>query len=129
MVCLKILKGLSKILGFILLFFILTILFLVVVINYFFFNINRLPDGELLSEEVSPSGIYTVRTYISNAHSTVAPAVRGEVIYHNTFDTKRNIYWAYRIEEGKIEWISKHVVSINGRVLDVRKDEYDFRKK
>ena len=98
------------------------------VINYFFFNIDRLPDGELLSEEVSPSGIYTVRTYISNGHSTVAPAVRGEVIYHNTFDTKRNIYWAYRIEEGKIEWISKHVVSINGRVLDVSKDEYDFRK-
>ncbi|MBU0904544.1 MAG: DUF5412 domain-containing protein [Firmicutes bacterium] len=125
----KILKGLSKILGFILLFFILAILFLVAVINYFFFNIDRLPKGELLSEEVSPSGIYTVRTYISNAHSTVAPAVRGEVIYHNTFDTNRNIYWAYRIEEGKIEWISKHVVSINGRILDVRKDEYDFRKK
>jgi len=128
-VSLKILKGLSKILGFILLFFILAILFLVAVINYFFFNIDRLPKGELLSEEVSPSGIYTVRTYISNAHSTVAPAVRGEVIYHNTFDTNRNIYWAYRIEEGKIEWISKHVVSINGRILDVRKDEYDFRKK
>lgn len=128
MVILKILKGLSKVLGFILLFFILVILFLVAVINYFFFNIDRLPDGELLSEEVSPSGIYTVRTYISNSHSTVAPAVRGEVIYHNTFDTKRNIYWAYRIEEGKIEWISKHVVSINGRVLDVRKDDYDFRK-
>jgi len=128
-VCLKIIKGLSKILGFILLFFIFTILFLVAVINYFFFNIDRLPDGEFLSEEVSPSGIYTVRTYISNPHSTVAPAVRGEVIYHNTFDTKRNIYWTYRIEEGKIEWISKHDVSINGRVLDVRKDEYDFRKK
>lgn len=128
MVILKILKGLSKVLGFILLFFILVILFLVAVINYFFFNIDHLPDGELLSEEVSPSGIYTVRTYISNPHSTVVPAVRGEVIYHNTFDTKRNIYWAYRIEEGKIEWINKHVVSINGRVLDVRKDEYDFRK-
>lgn len=99
------------------------------VFNYFFFNIDRLPEGELLSEEVSPSGIYTVRTYISNAHSTVAPAVRGEVIYHHSYDSKRNIYWAYRIEEGNIEWISKHVVSINGKVLDVRKDEHDFRNK
>ncbi|MET0785510.1 MAG: DUF5412 family protein [Paenisporosarcina sp.] len=110
------------------LFFMLAILFLVAVFHYFFFNIDRLPDGELITEEVSPTGIYTVRTYVSNVHSTVAPAVRGEVIYHNKNDRKRNLYWAYRIEEGKIEWISEHVVSINGRVLDVRKDEHDFRK-
>ena len=75
-----------------------------------------------------PTGDYTVLTYVSNGHSTVAPAVRGRVIYHNKNDNKRNLYWAYRIEEGEIVWINDHIVSINGMELDVRKDTYDFRK-
>ena len=101
---------------------------LFLIINHLFFNINRIPQGELLAEEVSPTREYTVLTYVINSHSTVAPAVRGEVIYHNKNDQKRNMYWSYRMEEGKIEWINDHVVSINGMNLDVRKDTYDFRK-
>jgi hypothetical protein len=97
-------------------------------VNYLFFNIDRLPEGELLVEEISPTGTYTVLTYINNGHSTVAPAVRGEVVYHNKNDKKRNLYWAYRTEEGKIEWVNEHVASINGLELDVRRDSYDFRK-
>lgn len=96
--------------------------------NYLFFNIDRLPEGEALAEKTSPSGAYTVVTYVNNTHSTVAPAVRGEVIYHDEHDKLRNLYWAYRIEKGEIEWINEHVVSINGMELDVRKDTYDFRK-
>lgn len=101
---------------------------LFMIINYLFFNINRVPEGELLAEELSPTGEYTVLTYVSNAHSTVAPAVRGEVIYHEKNREKRNLYWAYRMEEGEIDWITEHIVSINGMELDVRSDTYDFRK-
>lgn len=101
---------------------------LFMMINYLFFNIDRVPEGEELAEKTSPSGAYTVVTYVINAHTTVAPAVRGEVIYHDEHDKLRNLYWAYRIEKGEIEWINEHVVSINGMELDVRKDTYDFRK-
>lgn len=117
-----------KVAGYIILLLSSLTLGLFLIVNHFFFNIERVPKGELLVEEVSPSGDYTVLTYVSNGHSTVAPAVRGEVIYHNKNDNKRNLYWAYRIEEGEIEWINDHIVSINGMELDVRKDTYDFRK-
>ena len=106
-----------------------TLLFgLFMIINYLFFNIDRVPEGELLADKISPNGEYTVLTYVINAHSTVAPAVRGEVIFHKKNDKKRNLYWAYRKEKGEIEWINEHVVSINGMELDVRTDTYDYRK-
>ena len=106
-----------------------TLLFgLFMMINYLFFNIDRVPEGELLADKISPSGEYTVLTYAINAHTTVAPAVRGEVISHKENVKKRNLYWAYRKEQGEIEWINKHVVSINGIELDVRTETYDFRK-
>lgn len=117
-----------KVAGYFILLFGSLIFGIVLIVNHLFFNIERVPKGDLLAEEVSPTGDYTVLTYISNGHSTVAPAVRGEVIYHNKNDNKRNLYWAYRIEEGEIEWINEHIVSINGMELDVRKDTYDFRK-
>lgn len=117
-----------KVVGYFILLFGSLILGIVLIINHLFFNIDRVPKSDLLAEEVSPTGDYTVLTYVSNGHSTVAPAVRGEVIYHNKNDNKRNLYWAYRIEEGEIEWINDHIVSINGMELDVRKDTYDFRK-
>lgn len=106
-----------------------TLLFgLFMLINYLFFNINHVPEGELLAEKISPNGEYTVLTYLINAHSTVALAVRGEVISHVEKDKKRNLYWEYRMEKGEIEWVNSHVVSINGMELDVRTDTYDYRK-
>lgn len=117
-----------KVAGYFILLFGSLIFGIVLIVNHLFFNIDRVPKGDLLAEEVSPTGAYTVLTYVSNGHSTVAPAVRGEVIYHNKNDNKRNLYWAYRIEAGEIEWINEHIVSINGMELDVRKDTYDFRK-
>ena len=101
---------------------------LFMMINYLFFNIDRVPEGEVLAEKTSQSGAYTVVTYLIYEHSTVAPAVRGEVIYHDEHDKKRNLYWAHEMEKGEIEWINEHVVSINGMELDVREDTYDFRK-
>lgn len=106
-----------------------TLLFgLFMLINYLFFNINHVPEGELLAEKISPNGEYTVLTYLINAHSTVALAVRSEVISHVEKDKKRNLYWEYRMEKGEIEWVNSHVVSINGMELDVRTDTYDYRK-
>lgn len=105
---------------------ILAVLFLL--INYFFFSMQQLPDGDFLTEETSPSGNYTVKAYVSRSGATVADAVRVEVVYHKKKDKKKNIYWGYRESEAAILWLDEHTVSINGMKLDVRKDIYDFRK-
>ena len=104
------------------------VLVLLITLNYFFFNINRLPEGEFLRMIESPNGDYTVKTYVLRGGSTVAEAVRGEVIYHQKKDKKKNIYWGYRESEAKITWIGNDIVSINGIDLDVRKEVYDWRK-
>ena len=89
---------------------------------------QQLPEGDVLTEEISPSGDYTVKGYVSRSGATVADAVRGEVIYHKKRDKKKNIYWGYRESGADIRWIDEHTVSINGTELDVRKDVHDFRK-
>ena len=104
------------------------IIILLLVINHFFFSMSKLPEGEFLTEAKSPNGEYTVRAYVSRSGATVADAVRGEVIYHQKKDKKKNIYWGYRESTAEIVWIDEHTVSINGVELDVRKDVYDFRK-
>ena len=101
---------------------------LLLVINHFFFSMQQLPEGEVLTEEISPGGDYTVKGYVSRSGATVADAVRGEVIYHKKRDKKKNIYWGYRESGADIRWIDEHTVSINGVELDVRKDVHDFRK-
>ncbi|WOV87221.1 DUF5412 family protein [Sporosarcina oncorhynchi] len=101
---------------------------LILLINYFFFSMHQLPDGDFLTDERSPSGDYTVKAYVSRSGATVADAVRGEVVYHKKKDKTKNIYWEYRESEAVIQWLDEHTVSINGVKLDVRKDIYDFRK-
>lgn len=105
------------------------VLVLFLTINYFFFNINRLPEGEFLHLIESPNGDYTVKAYVSESGATVADAVRVEVIYHQKEDKTKNIYWGYRESEVEITWIDNDTVSINGIDLDVRKEVYDWRKK
>ncbi len=39
----------------------------------------------------------------------------------------RNIYWNYRESEADIEWTDDVTVSINGIVLNVEIDKYDYR--
>jgi hypothetical protein len=104
------------------------IIILLLVINHFFFSMSKLPEGEFLTEAESPNGEYTVKAYVSMSGATVADAVRGEVVYHQKKDKKKNIYWGYRESTVEIIWIDKHTVSINGVKLDVRNDVHDFRK-
>ena len=104
------------------------ILVLFLTVNHFFFNINRLPEGEFLQLIESPKGDYTVKAYVSESGATVADAVRVEVIYHQKRDKTKNIYWGYRESEAEIIWLDNDTVSINGIVLDVRKEVYDWRK-
>ncbi len=94
--------------------------------NIVLVNPLGLPQGEFMCGVESPNGEYTVNAYLCNGGATVAYAVRGEVVNNET-GKKRNIYWDYKIKTAEIEWINNDVVSINGHVLNIHTDSYDYR--
>ena len=74
---------------------------------------------------VSPDGTYMVNMYLCNGGATVDFAVRGELVEG---EKEKNIYWEYHKYNAKVEWKDEYTVCINGRILDVRYDTYDWRK-
>lgn len=92
-----------------------------------FFDMNRLPTGEYLTEETSPDGTYTVKVYLTNGAATTSYSMRGELVFNNRNAKTKNIYWNYREENVKIEWIDNDTVVINGHTLNVLKQKFDFR--
>lgn len=89
----------------------------------------RLPRGEIQTSCISPTGAYTVNLYLCNGGATVDYSIRGEVVFNNgsIFKKKRDIYWQYHETEADCVWVTEHAAAINGRVLDVRYDSYDWR--
>jgi len=96
-------------------------------VYWMFFDINRLPTGEYLTEETSPNGKYTLKAYVTNGGATTAYAVRGELVFNEKNNKTKNIYWNYREEAANITWTDNNTVVINGHTLDVRRDKFDFR--
>lgn len=91
-----------------------------------FFDMNRLPTGEYLTEETSPDGTYTIKTYVS-VTSLSSDAVRGELVFNERNGKTKNIYWNYRESTAKIEWLDNQTVVINGHTLEVPNGKYDWR--
>ncbi len=96
-------------------------------IYWAFFDMKHLPEGEVLTESVSPDGAYTVRAYITNGGATVAYSVRGELVFNNENKRDKNIYWNYREDSATVNWIDNDTVDINGHVLTIPTETYDFR--
>ncbi|XXM73023.1 DUF5412 domain-containing protein [Lysinibacillus sphaericus] len=96
-------------------------------VYWLFYDMGRLPEGEFLTEETSPDGTYTVRTYVANGGATVSYAVRGELIFNKKENKVKTIYWDYREESADITWKDDDTVVINGHMLDVPGDRFDFR--
>ncbi|WJV29712.1 DUF5412 domain-containing protein [Rossellomorea sp. AcN35-11] len=92
-----------------------------------FFDIQRLQPGELITDEVSPDGSYTVKTYLGNGGATVNYAVLGVLYFNNKENEPKHIYWDYEEQEGKIRWVDKDTVIINDVKLNVPEDTYDYR--
>jgi len=92
-----------------------------------FFDMNRLPTGDYLTEETSPDGTYTLKAYVTNGGATTSYAVRGELVFNNKNNKTKNIYWNYREETANIEWINNDTVEMNGHTLHVPNDKFDFR--
>src|SRR5699024_12285218 len=64
-----------------------------------FFDMNRLPSGEFLTEKTSPSGQYTVKTYKVYGGATVPNTIRGELIINRSEERRVGKRWRYRRRE------------------------------
>lgn len=96
-------------------------------IYWAFFDMDRLPTGEYLTEETSPDGKYTLKAYITNGGATTSYAVRGELVFNHKNHQTKNIYWNTKEESTTIIWTDHDTVVINGHALDVPNDTFDFR--
>lgn len=94
---------------------------------WIYYDMNRLPTGEYLTEQTSPDGTYTLKAYVINGGATTSLAVRGELVFNNENNKIKNIYWNYKEETANIEWKDDDTVVINGHTLNVPKDKFDFR--
>lgn len=92
-----------------------------------FFDVNRLPRGEYLTEESSPDGNYTLKAYVVNGGATTSYTIRGELIFNQKNKKAKNIYWNHKEDGAVIKRLDNDTVIINGHSLDVHKDKFDFR--
>ena len=95
-------------------------------INWAFFDIQRIRGQEYLSESTSPNGTYSVIAYLNNGGATVDYAVL-VVLVDKKSNKEKNIYWNYHCEEANMRWISDEKIEINGIVLNVPDEVYDYR--
>lgn len=97
-----------------------------IIFYYSFISMSNLPKGKLIYTTQCDSCGKTVNIYLVNSGATTDYSIRGEIVHKNGH--KRNIYWSYHESNATVSWISCDEVNINGHVLDVNKDRYDWRK-
>lgn len=120
-------KGKKKILKFLCIGSLIFVALIGYGVYWAFFDMNRLPTGDYLTEETSPDGTYTLKAYVTNGGATTSYAIRGELVFNNNNRTK-NIYWNYREETANITWLDDDTVVMNGHTLHVPNDTFDFRR-
>jgi hypothetical protein len=96
-------------------------------VYWLMYDLDRLPRGEFLTEEISPAGTYSLKAYVTNGGATVSYAVRGELVFNDKEGKSETIYWNYREETADIIWTDDDTVIINGQTLDVPGDIFDYR--
>lgn len=93
-----------------------------------FFDMGRLPKGDLISEVTSPDGTYTLKAYVSSGGATTDNAVLGELNFNKENKKAKNIYWNYHEENANIKWLDENTVIINGHKLKVLNETFDYRR-
>jgi len=113
----------------------LVVLILIVIVGLFllfvywaFYDMGRLPKGELITSVDSPSNEYTVKIYQVNGGATVSYSIRGELNFNQKNRKPKNIYWNYREEDAEVEWLDEDTIIINKHTLNVPNDVYDWRR-
>ncbi|WP_370452596.1 DUF5412 domain-containing protein [Lysinibacillus sp. SGAir0095] len=92
-----------------------------------FYDMNRLPTGEYLTEATSPDGKYTLKAFVTNGGATTSYGIHGELVFNEKGNKTKNIYWNYREETADIQWIDTNKVVINGYTLKVPHEKFDYR--
>lgn len=118
----NIMKNKKKIIRSVMIVGLLLVVFFSYGIYWAFFDVNRLPTGEYLTEET-----YTLKAYLSNGGATTSYSIRGELVFNNLKGKTKNIYWNNREESASIKWLDSDTVNINGHSLDVPDEKFDFR--
>lgn len=90
----------------------------------FFVSMDFLPRGERILVSESPGG-NQIHLYLCNGGATTSYAIRGEAV---TDRGVKNIYWQYDETRADVRWLSDEVASINGVVLNIYEDVYDYRR-
>ncbi|WEG15087.1 DUF5412 domain-containing protein [Alkalihalophilus pseudofirmus] len=111
-------------------FVIVSLLFIALVgygVYWAFYDMNRLPIGEYLTEETSSDGKYILKAYVTNGGATTSHSIRGELVFNEGNKKTKNIYWNYREDNANITWTDNDTVVINGHTLDVPNEKFDFR--
>ena len=99
---------------------------LIFAVRWAFFDIQRIEGQNELTVSQSPNGKYTVTAYLNDGGATTGFAVLC-IVKDNESDKEKNIYWNYHCNSADIKWVDEDTVDINGEVLDVETDTYDFR--
>ncbi len=102
-------------------------LFIFLFIYKFFYDTQNIAEGELLEEIPSYNNNYTLKSFLINGGSLSADAVRVEIINNNN-GKQRNIYFNYPENSVEIKWVDEETVEINGIILNIFRDTYDWRK-
>ncbi|MEC2078270.1 DUF5412 domain-containing protein [Metabacillus fastidiosus] len=95
-------------------------------VYWVFSDWSRFKD-ELINQSSSPNGTYTINAYVSNGGATVSYTVLGELVFNKERKRSKKIYWQYREENAKIEWINDNTVIINNVQLELPNETYDYR--
>ena len=111
--------------------FLLSLVFIFVLLLFFgikqFFSLQNIPEGNFIKEKVSPDGKYSLRLY------SIMPALSADYLRGELFDKQNNkiikniSYQKYYGDS--ICWLSEDIVDINGHILNIHSDEFDWRNK
>ena len=87
-----------------------------------------LASEENISTSISPDKTYTLEAYKVNGSATVDYSIKVYKLSDTMLFGKTLIYNKYHEYDAEIKWINNDIVSINGIVLDLSKNEtYDWR--
>jgi hypothetical protein len=95
-------------------------------VYWVFYDWSRFKD-ELINQSTSPDGTYTINAYVSYGGATASDTVLGELVFNKENKMSKKIYWQYREENAKIEWIDDNTVIINNVQLKLPNETYDYR--
>ena len=101
------------------------------IIDYILFIILIIIEsifGEVCSKDIlesipSPNNEYVLNTYLNNCGATTPFVVTGELCNKN--NKCKEIYFSEHENKSEVYWIDNITVSINSKVLNIKKDKYN----